>query len=133
MLELSDIRRWRFVLLGILASFGMLWFMDYLLPEAQSSFVGMYGRSAVKWVIAFSVGGLVAGRWFLVPAVASAMLLVGGIVVHTAYLAGLYGQPVLPVLTNNLPILAITSAGAAIGASIGMWFAGKVRRDAEVA
>ena len=129
---LLDVKRWQFVSLGILASYGTLWFSDYLLPDTQSSLIGMYATTSVGWVIAFSVGGFVAGRGFLIPAVASTVLVVSAIILHTAYLAGQYSQPISPVLTNNLPILAITVAATAIGASIGMWFAAKVRRQAEV-
>ncbi len=129
---LLDIKKWRFVLLGILASFGALWFLDFLTPETQTNLTGMYSATAVKWFVAFSFGGFVAGRKFLVPAVASAMLVVGGIVLHTAYLAGYYGQPVFPVITNNLPIFTITSVATAIGASIGMRLAVKVGRQPEV-
>jgi hypothetical protein len=129
---LADVRKWRFVLLGILASFGALWFLDFLFPETQPSLMGMYVATAVKWLVAFSLGGFVASRDFLVPAVVAAMLIVGGIVLHTAYWAGHYDLPVFPVIANNLPIFAVTSVAAAIGASIGMWLAIKVRRQAEV-
>jgi hypothetical protein len=131
--ELLDVKRWRFVFFAILASYGTLWFSDYLLPDTQSSLIGMYATTFIEWVVAFSVGGFVAGRRFLLPAVASTMLVVSGIILHTAYLAGQYSQPISPVLTNNLPLLVVTVAATAIGASIGMWFAAKVRRQAELA
>ena len=118
--------KWRPILIGIIASYGALWLFDYLLPDSQTSLYVSYTTTFLEWIVAFSIGGYVAVRGFLVPAVASTVVVVAGIILHTAYMAGQYDLPVSPVLTNNLPIVAITALSAAIGSGIGMWLAAKV-------
>ncbi len=132
MLGLLDLKRWRFVAIGILVSYGMLWISDYLLPETQSGLIGIYATTAIVWVVAFSVGGVVARRDFLVPAAVSTALVVGGSILHTAYLFRKHDLPISSILTGNLPIFAITIVATAIGATIGMWFSAKARRQIEV-
>ena len=125
--------KWRFVILGIVASFGALWGLDYLMPDNQFDVLGLYVTTFASWMIAFSVGGFVAGRDFLVPAVVSALLVVGGIIVHTAYLVGQHDLTILPVVTNNLPILIITVSATATGSRIGTWVKEIVGRQADAA
>ena len=129
---LLDVTRWRFVVFGIIAAYGMLWLSDYLFPETQSALIRLYATTSIKWAVAFLVGGFVPGRGFLVPAVVSTILVVTGIILHTAFLFRQHDLPIIPIITNNMPILAITVAATAIGASIGIWFVGKARRQVEV-
>ena len=118
--------KWRPIFIGTIARYGALWLFDYLLPDSQTSLYASYTTTFLEWTIAFSIGGYVAVRGFLVPAIASTVVVVAGIILHTAYMAGQYDLPVSPVLTNNLPIVAITALSAAIGSGVGMWLAANV-------
>jgi hypothetical protein len=112
--------RWKLILLGLIASFGVAWLIDLLVPVPQTGLGIYYVSLFITLFLAFTVGGLVAQREFVIPAAVTQLLLVGSIVIHTAYLAKNAGLPVQPILTNNLPVIVISVIGAAVGARTGM-------------
>ncbi len=117
-----------FIVAGLLASIGTLFVVDRFTTNSSHSLLVSYGLMLVSYTLALAVGGAVAGRIFRTPAVALVLLSVVGLVFHTAYLAGEFGQPVLPVLVNNLPIIVIAVTSAIVGSNLGAWFAECLRR-----
>ena len=109
---------------AVIASFATAWLLGIVENWVDTNrnpinLNTMYALLFLRFAIAFSLGGAIAGQRFIVPASVSVLVVIGAIVAHTAYLAARVSLPVLPVLFNNLPIIVLSTVGALAGAMLG--------------
>ena len=124
---------WHAVVAALCVSFVTVYGLGYFLRLVETGLYGMYALLFLRFGVSFALGGAIAGRPFIVPAVISVALVVFGIIVHTAYLAANVNLPAVPVVMNNLPILASAVVGVFLGAIIGSRVRGTRHRDLSAA
>ena len=114
------------IALGLIAAAGIWLGLDYLSPSNSTSLEFQLIRMCFFALIAFGIGGFVAKRGFLIPALVLALVVWSATTVYSLSIGWKLGNPMWSQFIWNLPSLVLMPA-VAIGTLVGTAAAKRIR------
>ena len=106
-----------------------IWFsLDQLVPDKAESLNFALIRMSALAVVAFGLGGFVARRGFLIPAMLLALVIWIAVTAYSLSIGFELGNPMWPQFSWNLPSLVLIPAvavGALTGTATAKWVRGE--------